>query len=74
MFPSEDDGSLARPPMRLFGRPYAHRSTIPEDERVESDFSGSDESSDGGLEGGHLSDADDQWFGGGPGADSDDNA
>lgn len=52
--------------MRLFGRPYAHRSTIPEDEHVESDFSGSDESGIGGLEDGHLSD--DQWFGGGPGA------
>lgn len=63
---SEDDGSLARPPMRLFGRPCARRSTIPEDDRVESELSGSDESNNAGLEDGYSSD--DQWFGGGPGA------
>jgi hypothetical protein len=62
LFLSEDDGSLARPPMRLFGRPCARRSTIPEDERVESELSGSDESNDAGLEDGHSSD--DQWFSG----------
>lgn len=50
MFPSEDDGSLARPPMHLFGRHCSRSSTIPEDERVESEFSGSDESDDAGLE------------------------
>ena len=66
LFLSEDDGSLARPPMRLFGRPCAQRSTIPEDERVESELSGSDESNNAGNEDGHSSD--DQWFGGGPGA------
>ena len=65
MFPSEDDGSLARPPMRLFGRHCSRSSTIPEDERVESEFSGSDESNNAGLEDGRPSD--DQWFGGGPG-------
>ncbi|KAF8500152.1 hypothetical protein F5888DRAFT_1679523 [Russula emetica] len=59
---SEDDGSLARPPMRLFGHPCARRS---EDERVESELSGSDESNNAGLEDGHSSD--DQWFSGGRG-------
>jgi hypothetical protein len=62
LFPSEDDGSLARPPMRLFGRPCARRS---EDDRVESELSGSDESNNAGLEDGHSSD--DQWFSGGRG-------
>jgi len=66
LFPSEDDESLARPPMRLFGRPCARRSATPEDARVESELSGSDESNNSGLEDGHSSD--DQWFGGGPGA------
>jgi hypothetical protein len=66
LFPSEDDESLARSPMRLFGRPCARRSTIFEDERVESKLSGSDESNNAGFEDGHSSD--DQWFGGGPGA------
>ena len=62
LFLSEDDGSLARPPMRLFGRRCARHSTIPEDERVESDLSWSDECSNAGLEDGHSSDG--QWFGG----------
>jgi hypothetical protein len=68
LFPSEGDGSLARPPMHLFGRPCARRSATPEDERVDSELSGSDESNNAGLEpeDGHSSD--DQWFGGGPGA------
>lgn len=65
---SEDDGSLARPPMHLFGRPRVRRSTILEDERVESELSGSDGSNNAGLEDGHSSD--DQWFGGGPGESS----
>jgi len=60
----EGDGSLGRPPMRLFGLPCARRATVPEDERVEPEFSGSDESNNAGLEDGH----DDQWFGDGPGA------
>jgi hypothetical protein len=64
LLPSEDDGSLARPPMRLFGRPCARRSTVLEEEHVEAELSGSDESNNAGLDDGHSSD--DQWFGGGP--------
>jgi hypothetical protein len=52
--------------MRLFGLPCDLRSATPEDEGVESEFSGSDDSNNLGLEDGHSSD--DQWSGGGPGA------
>ncbi len=38
---------------------------MPEDESVESEFSGSDDSNNLGLEDGHSSD--DQWSGGEPG-------
>ena len=51
--------------MRLFGHPCARRSAISEDEGVESEVSGSDESDNAGLEDGYSSDG--QWFGGGHG-------
>ncbi|KAF8480193.1 hypothetical protein DFH94DRAFT_463612 [Russula ochroleuca] len=51
---SEDDGSLARPPMRLFGR-----STMSKGRSVESELSGSD---DNGSDGSHASGV--QWSGG----------
>jgi len=53
---SEDDGSLARPPMRLFGR-----QTMPLNEGVESEFSESDDGNNVGLQDGHSSD--DRWSG-----------
>lgn len=59
----EDDGSLARPPMRLFGRVSSQRSFISEDESEDSQFSGSGDSDDVGSDNGDTFGV--QWSGGG---------
>ncbi|KAI0249796.1 hypothetical protein BJV78DRAFT_1224982 [Lactifluus subvellereus] len=61
----EDDGSLARPPMRLFGRVHSRRSFISEDENGDSQFSGSgdSDSDDVGSDDGDTFGV--QWSGGG---------
>ena len=59
----EGDGSLARPPMRLFGRIRNQPSFSSEAESSDSQCSEADDSDNAGCDDGHMSSV--QWVGGG---------
>ena len=58
---SEDDGSLSRPPMRLFGRPRGQHSVIYEEESVDPRSAESDDDVQLGGESESESDEDVAW-------------